>query len=115
MRCGPYLMAVPLVADGVGHVQPTQHCEMARQDRFASKANQQAQVNGRTQKGSSREYTGVMRQLLVASTGKEDFTPADLVRTRARLRAEGRCYAVTGTSPEVKAAIERLMQADLPE
>jgi hypothetical protein len=55
-----------------------------------------------------------MRMLLASSTGKKDFTPADLVRTRARLAAEGRSRAVAGLSPELEAAIQRLMQADLP-
>jgi hypothetical protein len=88
--------------------------EMARQDRHAAKAQLQARVNGRTQKGSSRERSPAMRRLLASSTGKIDFTPADLVRTRARLKAEGRSVAVAGPSPEVEAAVQRLMQADLP-
>jgi hypothetical protein len=53
-----------------------------------------------------------MRKLLASSTGKIDFTPADLVRTRARLEMEGRSMAVAGLSPEVEAAVQRLMQVE---
>ena len=85
---------------------------MARQDRHAAKAQQQARVNGRTQMGSSREHSPAMRMLLASSTGKIDFTPADLVRTRARLAAEGSSLAVAGLSPEVEAAVQPLMQVE---